>query len=81
MVLNSKFLGLLLRKAGSKAGAEGAPDDARSNLGLPTRKRFEEALAAIALRTMGEHPEAVSKLLSWQEFERFVSHLLAAWEY
>jgi hypothetical protein len=79
--LNVELLSLLLRKVGSKERAEDAMDRARGNLGLRSDRGIEAALAAIALCAMGERPELVSRLLSWQEFEQFVSHLLNAWGY
>lgn len=77
----SQLQALLRRRAGSEEGAQAAISEVRTQLGLRSLAEIEDTAAAVALCSLGERPEAVSKLLSWREFEIFVSHLMAVWGY
>lgn len=79
--MNVELSRLLLKRAGSRERAEAAARDAQDRLGLDSTEGIEDTVAAVALCAMGERPEVVSKLLSWEEFERFASHLVASWGY
>ncbi len=72
------LLARLVRRTGSLEGAQGAVASVASSLGLADPVEADEQLAGLALCSRGESIEAVSKHLTWRDFERFSSNILRA---
>ncbi|MDG6920162.1 MAG: restriction endonuclease [Nitrososphaerota archaeon] len=72
------LLARLVKRTGSIEAAEDAVSSIASTLGLVGTPETDEHLAGLALCARGESIEAVSKHLTWRDFERFCSSILRA---
>ncbi len=68
---------MLIRKCGSSASANSRLAEARLSLGILEDDK-SSALTAVALVSLGEDPETVSKALSWRDFESFCADIVRA---
>jgi hypothetical protein len=69
---------LLEKKTGSTEGALAAVAEVAERLGMPGGTPPDEQLAGLALCRRGETPEAVSRALTWKDFEGFCSYIMRA---
>jgi len=76
--LEGSLLGILSRRVGNEGDLEVALRAAASDLGLGEGWLLSPACAAYALLKLNFQVEQVSKLLSWQEFERLAALLFRA---
>ena len=69
---------LLEKRTGSTKGAVAAVTEVAERLGITSPQATDEQLSGLALCRKGEPLEAVSKYLTWKDFEGFCSNILRA---